>query len=337
MKNTDSIAEKLANLKKLRDDLRSGDAILLLRQALGDRSNRIVQRAADILGEAAADIGDSDVKPIIADLLSAYGRLEVNPLKKDPGCAGKTAIIRALVRLGHDDAEIYRRGVEYEQPEPIWGRRKDTAAELRGLCALGLVASVRSIEVLNRCAVLLVDEYAEARAGAAQALAALAAPEGASLLRLKLLTGDKAPEVVGECCSAILRLEREAGVDFVVTLLSSENPDVCVHAGLALGDSRLLGAFAPLKSAWEQRFEQPVRESLLLCIGLLRSTEARDFLLSLIDTRNLRAADDAIKALKMCGQLGDVREKSRAAVEATGDARLANTFVEEWGNEPPSS
>ena len=72
---------------------------------------------------------------------------------------------------------------------------------------------------------------------------------------------------------------------------------------------------------------------MLLCIGLLRSAEAIDFLLSLIDTKDLRAAIDSLKALKIHGKMGDLRQRTKAAVEATGDAQLASAFEEAWGDE----
>jgi hypothetical protein len=184
MSKRKSVGDKLAALNDLRDDLSSPDVPRLLRQSLADQSNYVIQRAADLIAEA-------DKKDLIASLAEAYRRLTINPLKADPGdpgCLGKTAIVRALVRLEHDDADFYREGIVYEQPEPKRGGHRDTAAELRGLSAAGLVNCVGKLEVMNRCAILLADNCVEARAGAAQALAACGQPEGAALLRLKLLS-----------------------------------------------------------------------------------------------------------------------------------------------------
>jgi hypothetical protein len=125
-----SIGAKLAALNALRNNLQLSAALDHLRQALGDISNHVVGRAADIIGEA-------DDESFVADLLSAYQCLMADPLKTDPGCVGKTAIVRALVKLNHEDAEFYRNGVEYRQPEPVWNGSKETAGELRGLCAAG--------------------------------------------------------------------------------------------------------------------------------------------------------------------------------------------------------
>jgi HEAT repeat protein len=319
-----SVGSKLAALNALRDHVHSTEAVELLRQSLSDQSNHVIGRAADIIGE-------TDDQDYVKDLLAAYQSLIANPLKTDPGCVGKTAIVRSLIKLNHDDAEFYRQGIEYKQPEPVWQGSKETAGELRGLCAAGLVQSASSLEVLNRCAVLLADNCAEARMGAARAIAALRQPEGAPLIRLKLLTGDANAEVIGECCAALLRLDRDEGVRTVVQLLWSDDADTCVQAALALGESRLSGTFEPLRNAWERQREPAVRESLLICIGLLRSSEAGEFLFSLITSNQLGGAGDAIKALKPFGNVADLRQRIEAAVNATGNARLSRVFEKEWG------
>jgi HEAT repeat protein len=325
------VGSKLAALNALRDDPQSPDAHKVLRESLEDRSNHVVGRAADIIGETGG-------QGFVDDLLKAYDRLVIDPLKTDPGCVGKTAIVRALVTLQHDTAEFYRRGIQYQQLEPIWSRSddpadrsKDTAGELRGTCAAGLVLCAGSLEVLNRCAVLLVDRVDDARMGAARAIGALRQAEGAPLLRLKLLTGDANAEVIGECCAALLRLDREEGVRFVERFLSSNDPNVCVQAALAMGDSRLPHTLEPLKQAWERQREPAVRESLLICIGLLRSPEASNFLLSLIESNQRGAAGDAIKALKTYGKSGDLRQRIEAAVKQANNERLLRLFEKEWG------
>jgi HEAT repeat protein len=326
MGKADSVGGKLAALNALRDDLHAEDAVKLLRQSLAERSNLVVSRAAEIIGESADE-------SFIENLVDAYRRLMADPLNMDPGCVGTTAIVRALVTLGHDDAELYRHGVEYKQLEPKWGGSKDTAGELRGVCAAGLVLCANSIDVLNACALLLEDACAEARMGAARAIGALRQPEGGPLLRLKLLVGDANAEVIGECCAALLRFERESSVDFVVKFLSSENADVSVQAALALGESRLPNTFEPLRKAWEREREPAVRESFLICVGLLRSAEARDFLLSLIETNRLGGASDAIKALKAFGNAGDLKHRLENAVNATGSPQLIRVFQKEWYGE----
>lgn len=321
----ESAGQKLAALSRLRDELHTPAAISKLRAALAERSNYIIERAADL-------IADSANNAFVDDLVKTYHRLKSSPLKTDPGCLGKIAVLRALVQLEHGDADIYRDGVTYRQYEPVKDGEVDTAASLRAVAALGLVPSVPSLELLNRCAILLTDPCDQAREGAAQALAISGIPEGAPLLRLKLITGDAVATVIGECCSALLKLDRQHGADFVMRLLRSDNPDVCVQAALALAETRRPEMFEPLHAAWEARPEHTVRESLLLCIGLLRSAEAEAFLLSLIGSRDVRAAADVIRTLTSRRSDAELRSKIEAAVQAAGDASLAAVFREEWGN-----
>src|SRR5487761_1091623 len=164
MSKTRSVSEKRAQLNALRDDLGSPQVKTALREALSDRSNRVVAKAAEMIGES----GDKELE---AELLAAYGRLLKNPVKTDPGCLGKTALAEALVKLQCHDLGFYRSGIQYEQPEPVWGGEDDTAAQLRGACAAGLVLCASLLEALNRFAELLADPYKAARIGAARALA----------------------------------------------------------------------------------------------------------------------------------------------------------------------
>lgn len=321
----DLIADQLRSLDRGDVSLQTEDAQKVLRAALTHSSNRIVQRSAELIAQA-------EIASLPAELVKAYWRLKRNPLKKDPGCLGKTAIVKALAQIEHADMDIFRDGITYNQIEPHWKGEVDTAAELRGVCAIGLVHFTPEIEVLNRCAVLLCDAWPDARLGAAQALGALGQIEAAPLLRLKLLTGDNQAEVHGECCSALLKVDREEGLSFVQTFLASPDPDQCVQTALALGEARLPGTFDILRNTWGRRAELNVRESLLLCVGLLRTNESQDFLLSLIDKRDIRTAADAVKALRLNGPIGDLRERAEAAVEATESDDLARVFREEWLN-----
>ncbi|RCS52841.1 hypothetical protein DTL42_08390 [Bremerella cremea] len=323
MNTPDSVGQQLHALNQLRADLAAAESHAQLKQALGDPSNRVVERAAELIAE-------TEENSFTPPLLKAYWRLKRNPLKKDPGCLGKTAIVKALIQLEHTDPEVFRDGVVYQQIEPHWKGDRDTAAELRGICAIGLVHFVPTLEVLNHCAMLLVDRWPEARLGAAQALGALGQAEATPLLRMKLKLGDDQAEVHGECCSALLKIDREAGLEILRPFLASHDADCCVQTALALGEAKLPGTFDLLRSTWGHRSELGVRESLLLCIGLLRSSESQDFLLSLIDARDLRTAADAVKALRLHGDQGEIRQRTEMAVEKTGSEELRRVFRTEW-------
>ena len=137
------LAKKIAELNKLRDDPNSGDTTQALRRALADRSPHVVAKAAELCSE----LSKSELVP---DLLKAYQRMFSDPVKQDPGCLAKTAIASALVGLDCQDIEAYRQGIKYQQHEPVWGGEKDTAAQLRAVCAAGMVGCATSSKTNSR-------------------------------------------------------------------------------------------------------------------------------------------------------------------------------------------
>ncbi|HVA45217.1 MAG TPA: HEAT repeat domain-containing protein [Pirellulales bacterium] len=324
MSKSKSASEKRADLNALRDRLKTPESAQALRKGLADRSNRVVGKAAEIVAE-------TDDKGFEDDLKAAYARLLSDPVKSDPGCLGKTAIVEALVKLECRDLDFYRAAVQYRQYEGVWGGDEDTAAQLRAAAAIGLVLCSSLLEALNRFAEMLTDRSKIARAGAARAIAALAHPEGVPLLRLKLLLGDKEPEVVGECCAAMLQLAPDDGLPLVVQQLASPNPDVALQVALALGESRHRQALEPLRSAWRSQPDADTRAALLIPIALLRTAEANEFLLSLLRGRDARAAADALRALKIHGKSGDLRRQIEEVVRKTGNSQLVTAFEREFG------
>jgi HEAT repeat protein len=318
-----SVGEKRAELNALRDAPKTPQAVAALCAALSDRSNRVVAKAAEIIAE-------SENKELEDELKDAYGRLLVDPAKGDPGCLGKTALAEALVKLECRDIDFYRRGIKYVQHEPTWGGNEDAAAQLRGICAAGLVLCASLLEALDRFAELLTDRCKTARIGALRAIASLGRPEGSPLVRLKLLLGDTEPEVVGECCAALLQLAPETGLPLVLEKLTSPDPNVAIQVALALAESRNRRAFEPLRAAWQRQRDPEARSALLIAIGLLRSAEANEFLLSLVRGANASHAGDALRALKTHGKSGDLREQIEAAIHESGNPQLAALFEQEF-------
>src|SRR5437660_5501629 len=128
-----SFDQQLADLEKLREGSGAPSSLESLRKALGNRNNYFVAKASRITG----DLG---LKPLIPDLLSALDRFFIDPVKSDPQCWAKNALIQALANLGHEESAVFIRGLRHIQMEPVWGGQEDTAAALRGNCALALVA-----------------------------------------------------------------------------------------------------------------------------------------------------------------------------------------------------
>ncbi|MGH7137608.1 MAG: HEAT repeat domain-containing protein [Pirellulales bacterium] len=324
MGKSKSVSEKRGELNALRDRAKSAEAVNALQTALADRSNRVVAKAAEIIAE-------SENQQLEDDLKEAYRRLLVEPVKSDPGCLGKTAIAEALVKLECRDIDFYRSGIQYVQHEPTWGGNEDAAAQLRAVCAAGLVLCASLLEALDRFAQLLTDPAKTARIGAARAIASLGHAEGGPLVRLKLLLGDKEPEVVGECCAALLQLAPESGLPLVLDRLASPDADVAIQVAMALAESRNRKAFEPLRAAWKRQRDPEARATLLLAIGLLRFAEANEFLLSLVRGRDASAAGDALRALKVHGKSGDLRQQIEAAVHEGGNPNIISLFGREFG------
>lgn len=317
------LAKKIAALNALRAASNPADVQRALRDALQDRSQRVVTKAAELCGE----LGTSD---LVSELLEAYQGALVDPLKKDPGCLVKTAIVSSLVQLEFDDIEFYRRGIKYRQHEPIWGGRQDTAGQLRSVCAAGMVRCATAIEAITCFADLLADPCQPARLGAARAIAGLGSWEGVPLLRLKLLIGDEDAEVLGECCSALLHLAPADGVELVTRLLSSRDVDERLHAAFALGESHCHQALDALCQCWQTEGDSPTRRTLLTCIGLLRSTESQEFLLALVRGPDSRAGADALHALAPFRTDKELRQRVEQAVEESDHARVRDTFESEF-------
>jgi hypothetical protein len=313
MAKSQSTEAKVARLKALREDPHSPTAQSEIKKLLLDRSGYVVSRAAEL-------IGSFELRSFVPDLLVAFDRFMTNPVKSDPQCLAKTAVAQALTKLEHDDRAFYLKGIHYQQPEPVWGGEQDSAAQLRGICAFGLVQSSWGdvIEVLNHLVDLLADPEKPARIHAARAIAQYSRREGIPLLRLKIRSGDHDPEVLGECFSALLSLAGTEGIPTIVAYLESEDGDIRLEAAAALGESREPRAFEALKHCWEHHHDSSFRRSLLLAIGLSRQSVAVEFLLSLVRGKSLENAAAALEGLAPCRFQAAQREQVAAAVKDNG-------------------
>src|SRR4030095_2407206 len=149
------IEERLEGLRQLRSSATTGGgphAMPALRKALSDRSNLIAAESAKI----SADLICSELIP---DLLAALARLFEDPVKTDPKCWGKTAIIRALAKLDYSESPPFLRASRHIQMEPVWGGQEDAAISLRATAILALVqcADLSRAQILRH----LVDGFAD--------------------------------------------------------------------------------------------------------------------------------------------------------------------------------
>jgi HEAT repeat protein len=246
MAKSSRIEDTLAKLKAL-EGLGSEVIAPELSKSLASKTNLVVAKSADLAAKAGARL----LEP---QLVEAFGRFMVNGSSTDKGCLARKAIANALYELECDsDAarDVHLAGVRCVQMEPVWGGSEDTAAELRGICALGLVR-VAHRDVMEILVDLLADPNHQARILAARAVAYSEREEGALLLRLKILSGDREEEVTCECINALGRLSGVKSLDFIERLMDRVHPETIQDAAaMAIGQMRRPAALAILLKHWE--------------------------------------------------------------------------------------
>jgi HEAT repeat protein len=309
--------EALAALRATSPEAAPEAAMDPLRKALKDRSNYLVSKAAALAG----DLG---LKALALDLLQAFDRFMANPVKTDPQCWAKNAIVKALKDLGHDDPAVFLRGIEHVQMEKVWTPPYvvDTALTVRGACALALVAcSLDRQTILMRLIGLLVDEL-PVRLDAITALAQVPGLDTALLLRLKALLGDKETEVTGRCFDALLAMTPGHSVDFVAGFLAAKDPDVRVEAASALALSREPQAIEALKRCFADRADASLKTAILQSLAGSPQVSAAEFLLSVVEEGSSEHAALAVESLSKSRFREEFRERVDAVARRRGSSPL---------------
>ena len=285
-----------------------------LGKALQDKNYRVVGRAASLVEE-------HQLATRIPDLLAAYARFLQDAAKRDPNCIAKKAITRALVTLECRDSEFYLKGIRYVQLEPVWGGTADTAVDVRGTCAMGLVSSgyVRAVPEL---AVLLADSEVRAREAAVRAISCGYPREAEALLRFKMLAGDERPEVLAECFTGLLAIAPEECMTLVAAHLSHRDEAVRDFAALALGESHHPLALEHLRRRWDAVLvPEEMRATLIRAAAVHRSEAAFDWLLTIIENGTKKQADIAVDALAVYERNTKLAERVKAALAKRAGAR----------------
>jgi HEAT repeat protein len=288
------LEEQLEQIRELRKASADPGTVAILRKALTDRANLIV-------AEAAKSAGEIHATELIPDLLAAYSRLFEDPVKTDPKCWGKTAIIKALTTMDYSESPPYVRGSTHVQMEPVWGKVEDAAGPLRANCILALAqcSDLRRFEIFRRLVDSLMDPLDPVRLEAVRAIEQMNGDEAPLLLRLKARVGDLRPAVTGCAFDAILHLESERGLDFVAEFLKSADPEVRDEAALAIGVWRHTKAIEILIATWKETMDREFRSVLLRAISSSREESALEFLLSLVREGPGWQAAAALEALEL--------------------------------------
>lgn len=291
MPKSRKLEAQLAAMRALRAAPVSAETVAELRRGLAHRNSHAVAMAA-------AMVAEFELLELEADLAKAFARFMRNAAKTDPGCRAKAAVVGALAHLESHDEAVFLQGIRHVQMEPVWGGEVDTAAPLRGACAMALV-QMRSGRAMVELAHLLADPESDARIAAARALAYAGDPASMPLLRFKVLTGDAHPQVLSECFGALLKLDPGTSLPFVAGYLEHEDDALVEAAALAMGESRQEDALPVLSTKWEQTFDADVRRTLLLAIAMLRFESAIDLLLEIVRYEARPHVEAALEALQM--------------------------------------
>ncbi|HUO06865.1 MAG TPA: hypothetical protein VM008_00905 [Phycisphaerae bacterium] len=320
-----STEEHLAMLRRLREGPAGEHQIAALEALLKQPQLHgiVVKLAAD----AAMRCGGRALAPALAE---AAGQLMGGTgAKRDPGCEGKTAIAKALVEWGYNDAAWFVELARYRQIEPGFGGPNDTAGECRGIAAIA-IARLAPEGAIILLADLLVDEKSITRANAAVALGQWAGSEAAPLLRLKAQIGDDDAEVIGETLASLLGQDPEQQLAFVCSKLRSPDARIVEAAALALGQSRLSAALQPLIDCWNTLRRAPVATSILTAIALLRTPESVDWLVATMGKVMTKEGETIVDALRIYRGDSRIRERVRAATQ--GSQALAQAFHDVFGD-----
>ena len=303
------LEERLEQLRQLRDAEPVAAADTILRKGLRDRSSLIVAEAAKVVGHLRRT-------PLLEDLLSAFDRFFENPVKTDPKCWAKTAIVKALLSMDYQESPPFLRAARHIQLEAVWGGQEDAAMHLRANAVLALVActDLTRPEILRHLVDALADDLDTVRVEAVRALNQMNGEESCLALRVKAYAGDRRPVVLGQVFDSILELEGERGVTFVARFLKSSNDETRDEAALALGGSRLPSAVTALIEVWDQSRLSDFGSVLLRAISSSRDENALAFLLNLVKDGSSRESAAGLDALQLHSDSLEIQRRITDAI-----------------------
>ena len=301
-----SLEDELARLAEVAADPESAEARARLSEALGSSRSFVVARAATLIKDARVD-------GLATELSAAFARMLEDPVKRDPGCHAKTALLDALDLTESMDEEPFLRGAHHVQLEPGWPRASDTAVAVRARAVMAL-GRIGTTDLLVLAGEMLADPEPVVRRAVVAALAHHGAREGAGLALHKLRLGDEEPLVVGECMKALLALAPDYGLRELRPLVLGDEPGARELAALALGESRREDALSLLCEALDVTTVAPERKILFTALALHRSERALEVLLEVVRAGRRADADAALQALAIRRFDPGVAERVRAAV-----------------------
>jgi hypothetical protein len=257
------------------------EKVLLLKEALRDRSHYVAAQAAEALGNCA-DWEDG------REICDVFLRLTSEGAKGDPGCHIRAHLAVALAKIEYSlAAEALRAGIRTVQIEAVGGVPFDTGAHLRANCALAM-ASLHIPDAVRDIALLLFDRKGhqlsgqrdaelvkmEPRKAAAQALGMLGDAAALPLLAVKLtFPENETPDVLATCMETVVALEDPRCMELLTPYLSHADQLLAAQAALVIARTRDPQAASLLaETVW--RLGGNARKAVLLALLTLRTEEA---------------------------------------------------------------
>lgn len=323
MKTSPALDSKLERLAQLAKDLSSESAQNEFRKALFSQNHTIIARAAQLAARARAYV-------LIPSLIEAFARLIAMPAASDKGCTAKSAIVRALDQLDCQLFEPFVLGARHVQMEPAFGEPIDTAADLRGECAI-VLAQKYYPDIYFLVLDLMFDKEPKPRLAAATILGAVPSETNELMLRMKLRLPEADSGVVQKCFSGLLSVNAERSWPFVEEFLRSSDSQKAECAALAIGESRDERAFDSLKAAAEENPSAEFRRIAFLAMMLTRNDEAITYLVGQVKTAGQGTAILALEALSVSSDDTRMRRLVFEAADSRQNRQIDDAFSRFFG------
>jgi len=130
---------------------------------------------------------------------------------------------------------------------------------------------------------------------------------------------------------ALLSLAPEDSLEFVARFLDAGDPALAELAALALGESRLDGAFELLRERWEaEPLKRPAHRVWLRAAVLARSDAAFDWLLALIAEADPATAAFLVEALAVYAGNQRLSEQVAVRIDTRDEPALRDQYRRHW-------
>jgi len=312
---------ELAELESMSGRIPDTDEIEKVRSALKKDNNYLVSKAAKL-------VTDHTLSALLPEVLEAYERFFLDPVKNDPQCWAKNALVKALVKLEHRNSAEYLRGLRHHQEEPVWGGQSDTAGALRGTCTHALVVcdDLNNMELLNILLEPLVDADKTVRMEAARAIGQIGGTSAVLILKLRILLRKEESEVMGACFSALLGMEpgNRESLELVAEFLDDAE-EAAAEAAFALAETHEAVALAALIARRRRGVDTWYGSVLDIAIALTRLQEGMEYLLGVIES-DPRQAASALEAISRVYHSVEVRLRVAQSVARAESERVQAAF-----------